>query len=45
VASNEHAVAESPTPGMVVIVVAGPSEAVAGASTAQVPALVLSSSH
>jgi hypothetical protein len=42
---DEHAIAESPTPEMVVTVVAGPSEEVAGASTTQVAALVLSSSH
>jgi hypothetical protein len=32
VASNEHAVAESPTPRMAVTVVAGPFEEVVGAS-------------
>jgi hypothetical protein len=45
VASNEHADAESPTPGMMVTVATGPSEKVAGASIAQVSTLVLSSSH
>jgi hypothetical protein len=45
VAPNEHAATESPTPKMVVTVVASPSEEVARASTAQVAALVLSSSH
>jgi hypothetical protein len=40
VASDEHAAAESPTPGMVVTVVAGLSKEVAGASSAQVAALV-----
>jgi hypothetical protein len=44
VASDEHAVAESPTLGMMVIMVAGSSEEVAGASIAQVAALVPSSS-
>jgi hypothetical protein len=34
VASDEHAVVESPTPGMVVTVAAGPSEEVVGASAA-----------
>jgi hypothetical protein len=34
VASDEHATAESPTPRMMVTVVAGPSEEVAGASIA-----------
>jgi hypothetical protein len=45
VAPNEHIAAESPTPEMVVTMAAGPSEEVAGASTAQVAALVLLSSH
>jgi hypothetical protein len=45
VASDEHAAAESPTPGMVVTVATSPSEEVAGASSAQVVALVPSSSH
>jgi hypothetical protein len=45
VASNEHAAAESPTPGMAVTMAAGPSDEVAGASSAQVAALVPSSSH
>jgi hypothetical protein len=40
VASDEHAAVESPTPGMVVTVVAGLSKEVAGASSAQVAALV-----
>jgi hypothetical protein len=44
-APDEHAVAELPTLEMVVIVAAGPSEEVARAYTAQVAALVLSSSH
>jgi hypothetical protein len=43
VASDEHAAVESPTPGMVVTVVVGPSEEVAGASATQVATLVLSS--
>jgi hypothetical protein len=43
VAPDEHAVAESPTPEMVVTVVAAPSEEVARASTAPVVTLVLSS--
>jgi hypothetical protein len=34
VASNEHAVAESPTPRMVVTMAVGPYEEVARASTA-----------
>jgi hypothetical protein len=45
VAPDDHVVAESPTPEMMVTVAAGPSKEVAGASTAQVAALVLSSSH
>jgi hypothetical protein len=45
VASNEHAAAGSPTLGMMVTVAAGPSEEVAGASIAQVAALVPSSLH
>jgi hypothetical protein len=45
VAPNEHIAAESPTPEMVVTMAAGPSEEVAGASTAQVAALVLLSLH
>jgi hypothetical protein len=45
VASDEHATIESPTPRMVVTVVAGPFEEVAGASATQVASLVLSSSH
>jgi hypothetical protein len=45
VASDEHAAAESPTLGMVVTMAAGPFEEVAGASSAQVAALVPSSSH
>jgi hypothetical protein len=45
VASDEHAAAESPTPGMMVTVAVGLSEEVAGASIAQVAALVPSSSH
>jgi hypothetical protein len=44
-APDEHAAAESPTPEMVVTMVASPSEEVAGASTTQVAALVLSSSY
>jgi hypothetical protein len=43
VAPDEHATVESPTPEMVVTVAAGPSEELAGASTAPVAALVLSS--
>jgi hypothetical protein len=42
VAPDEHAAVESPTPEMVVTVVAGPSEEVARASTALVADLVLS---
>jgi hypothetical protein len=45
VASNEHAAAELPTLGMAVTVAAGPSEEVAGTSSAHVAALVPSSSH
>jgi hypothetical protein len=45
VAPDEHAAVESPTSEMVVTVVAGPFEELAGASTAQVVALVLSSLH
>jgi hypothetical protein len=45
VSSDEHAAAGSPTPGMVVTMAVGPSEEVAGASAAQVAALVLSSLH
>jgi hypothetical protein len=45
VAFDEHAAAESPTPGMMVTVVVGPSEEVVSASIAQVAALVSSSSH
>jgi hypothetical protein len=45
VVPDDHAAAESPTPEMMVTVTAGPSKEVAGASTAQVAALVLSSSH
>jgi hypothetical protein len=45
VAPDDHAAAESPTPEMMVTVVAGPSEEVVGASTTQVAALVLSSWH
>jgi hypothetical protein len=43
--SDEHAVVESPTLGIAVTVAAGLFEEVAGASAAQVAALVLSSSH
>jgi hypothetical protein len=45
VAFDEHAAAESPALGMMVIVAAGLSEEVAGAPIAQVTALVPSSSH
>jgi hypothetical protein len=45
VTPNDDAVIESPTPKMMVTVVAGPSKEVAEASTAQVAALVLWSSH
>jgi hypothetical protein len=45
VAPDDHAATESPPPEMMVTVAAGPSMEVAGASTAQVVALVLSSSH
>jgi hypothetical protein len=45
VAPDEHATVESPIPKMVVTVEVGSSEEVARASTAQVAALVLSSSH
>jgi hypothetical protein len=45
VASDEHAVVELPTSGMVVTVAIGLSKEVAGASAAQVAALVLLSSH
>jgi hypothetical protein len=45
VASDEHDTVESPTPAMVVTVAVGPYEEVAGASSAQVATLVLSSSH
>jgi hypothetical protein len=45
VTPDDHAVAESPTLEMMVTVVAGPSKEVAGACTAQVAALVLSSLH
>jgi hypothetical protein len=44
-ALDEHVAAESPTLGMVVTVAAGPFEEVARASSAQVAALVPSSSH
>jgi hypothetical protein len=45
VASDEHAAAESPTLVMAVTVAVGLSEKVAGTSSAQVAALVPSSSH
>jgi hypothetical protein len=45
VAPDDHAIAESPTPEVMVIMTVGPSKEVARASTAQVAALVLSSSH
>jgi hypothetical protein len=45
VAPDDHATTESPTPEMMVTMVAGPSKEVVGVSTAQVAALVLSSSH
>jgi nitrate/nitrite-specific signal transduction histidine kinase len=45
VAPDDHVAAESPTSEMMVTVVVGPSKEVVGASTAQVAALVLSSSH
>jgi hypothetical protein len=44
VASDEHAAAESPTLVMAVTVAVGPSEEVAGTSSAEVAALVPSSS-
>jgi hypothetical protein len=45
VASDEHAIVESPTLGMVVTMATGMCKEVAGASAAQVAALVLLSSH
>jgi hypothetical protein len=45
VAPDDHAAIESPTLEMMVTVAAGPSMEVVGASTAQVMALVLSSSN
>jgi hypothetical protein len=45
VAPDDHATAESPTLEMMVTVAAGPSMEEVGASTAQVAALALSSSH
>jgi hypothetical protein len=45
VAPDDHAAAESPTPEVMVTVVADPSKEVVRASTAEVTALVLSSSH
>jgi hypothetical protein len=42
---DDHAIIESPTSEMMVTVAAVPSKEVAGASTAQVAAIVLSSLH